>query len=252
VVILKKTVFGVILIFILALSQNVLAIDIPKPTERFYVNDFANVLSQQTEDYIVKKGEELYKQDGLQIVVTTIKSLDGNSITDYSYQMAKKWQVGSVEKNNGLLILLAVEDREIWVQVGYGLEGDLNDAKVGRLIDNYAIPYFKEDNFDEGILNLYKGVLYALNLSDEAPQSQEEYYGDFSLFEIIIFLIFIIVIFNIGPRRRFWGGPWGGGFGGPRPGGFGGGTRFGGGGFGGGRNTGGGGKFGGGGAGRKF
>lgn len=125
------------------------------PTEKFYINDYANIISPETEEYIYKKSVKLNEIDGTQIVVVTVKNLEGRSIEDYSLELARKFGIGSKEKNNGLLLLLALEEREFRVEVGTGLEGILPDGKTGRFQDQYIIPYLKENNFDEGIKNGY-------------------------------------------------------------------------------------------------
>lgn len=125
------------------------------PTDRFYINDYANILSSDTEDYIFNKSVKLNEVDGTQIVVVTVKNLEGKSIEDYSLELARKFEIGSKEKNNGLLLLLALEEREFRVEVGTGLEGILPDGKTGRFQDEYIIPYLKANNFDEGIKNGY-------------------------------------------------------------------------------------------------
>lgn len=125
------------------------------PTEKFYINDYANILSSETEEYIYEKSVKLNEIDGTQIVVVTVKNLEGRSIEDYSLELARKFGIGSKEKNNGLLLLLALEEREFRVEVGTGLEGILPDGKTGRFQDQYIIPYLKENNFDEGIKNGY-------------------------------------------------------------------------------------------------
>ena len=81
------------------------------------------------------------------------------SIEDYGLKVGRSWSIGSKNDNNGVLLLLSTGDRQVRLEVGYGLEGAINDAKAGRLIDNYAIPYYAEDNFDIGTYELYKAVL---------------------------------------------------------------------------------------------
>lgn len=127
---------------------------IVNPTEEFYVNDYANILSNETEQYIIEKSKILNNTDGTQIVVVTVNNLEGLSIEDYSLRLARNFGIGD-SKNKGLLLLLSLEEREFRVEVGYGLEGILNDSKTGRFQDQYIIPYLKNDNFDEGLKNGY-------------------------------------------------------------------------------------------------
>ncbi len=226
---------------------------LPTPTNEFFVNDFANVLSSQTEKYIVERGAAAAETDGTQIVVTTVESLEGRTVDEYALDMLRGWGIGDKEKNNGLLILFAKQDRKIKIEVGYGLEGDINDAKAGRLLDNYAIPELRKDNFDEGLLTLYKAVLAELGLLD-APPPVPDKENDTDWAGIILGIVFVvlIVIFSARSRGGRGGGRRGGGgfYGGYFGGGFHGGSS--GGGFSGGGFSGGGGSGGGGGASRGF
>lgn len=231
-----------------------------QPTNLFYANDYANVLTDETEKLIVESSASLAQQTGAQIVVLTVDTLGGAEPADFALKIGREWGIGSAEKNNGLLILLAVQDGEIRVEVGPGLEGALNDAKVGRLIDNYALEHYKNGDFDTGTRELYNALLsqvmveYGLEALPGYEPQQEE---DMDMFSIMFFLFLLVLLIIISSRRnppRGGGRPpfifYGGGF--NSRGGFGGGG-FGGGGFGGGGGfSGGGGSFGGGGAGRKF
>ena len=117
-----------------------------KPTSNFYVNDYANILSEETEQYIMNRSVALNNVDGTQIVVVTVKNLEGMSLESYSLEVARSFGIGSKEKNNGLLILLALEERELRTEVGTGLEGIIPDGKSGRIQDEYMIPYLKNNN----------------------------------------------------------------------------------------------------------
>lgn len=129
------------------------------PTDAFYVYDGAQVLSEETEQYILKHSRELDVKTGAQIVVVTVPSLEGAALEEYATDLFRQWGIGAAEKNNGLLLLCAVEDRQFRVEVGYGLEGDLPDGKTGRMQDAYIIPLLSEDKFDEGIKNGYTAFL---------------------------------------------------------------------------------------------
>ena len=128
---------------------------IVSPTNNFYINDYANILSNETEEYILNKSVVLNNVDGTQIVVVTVKNLEGMSLESYATKLFRNFGIGDKQKNNGLLLLLALEERQFRVEVGYGLEGILPDGKTGRFQDQYIIPYLKENNWDEGIKNGY-------------------------------------------------------------------------------------------------
>ncbi len=239
---MKKLICFVIAVFCLTISVSA----IPEHTGS-YANDFAGVLSPGTESYINSKSAEYDKGNGTQIVVAVVESLEGMDIEMYAYNMFSSWGIGSEKEDNGVLIVLSTGDRQVRVEVGYGLEGILNDAKVGRIIDAEAMESLRANNFDEGILNLYKGILEAIG-NPEAYAGEETDDGMGDMIVVIIFIILIIILNTNKKGRGGYGGYRGGYYGGF--GGFGG--RSGGGGFSGGGFSGGGGRSGGGGASRGF
>lgn len=227
----------VISITLLLFTFSVFAQPVLKGTD--YANDFANVLSSETINLINKTGAAFEKTDNTQIVVVTIDSLEGQSIEDYAYDLFNDWGIGSKKEDNGMLILLSVGDREIRIETGGGMEGIFNDAKVGRMIDSYAIPYFAENDFDTGIKNLYTRIVDVIGNPDAYEDETTDVRETFGTIALVLVLIILSVLTGgRGPGgRRRWGGF--GGFGGY--GGFGGGSTGGGfGGFGGGSSSGGG------------
>ena len=247
-------------IFILPLSA---ANKYPKPTSQFFVNDFAEVIEQSAEDEIYSKGAALQEKTAAQVVVVTVDTLDGEEPADYALELGREWGVGQKEEDNGVVILLAKTERQIYIAVGYGLEGALPDSKTGRIIDIYGLDYLKNNDFSNGLLEIFKAVVNEVYIEygeepeegytaieDTNEETLEEYGARVLVSWVIMIAVVILFILIFGRRRRgfFW-------FGGP--GGFGGGSGFGGfsggsgGSFGGGF-SGGGGSFGGGGAGRGF
>jgi uncharacterized protein len=149
---------------------------IPSQTEAFYVNDFAQVLSSNTKGYILEQSIKLDELSGAQLVVVTIDSTDGQPLEEYALDILRGWGIGSKEKNNGVLILLAVEDRKSRIEVGYGLEGALPDGKTGWIQDEYMVPYFSAGDYSTGILEGYKAILLEIyNEYDIEPQGLESY-----------------------------------------------------------------------------
>ena len=231
---------------------------LPAASSQFYCTDEADVITSQREDYYVSRSAALEAATGAQIVVATVNSLEGQDIEGYANSLFRAWGIGDQQKNNGLLILLAPNERQIRVEVGYGLEGRINDAKAGRLIDEYAYGYLADDEFDEGLYQLYNALLdevyaeYGLETPDDvaSPEASRISAGrdnGNAVGEIIgVVILLIVIILSRGRIFLFLGGR--GGRGGR--GGFGGG--FSGGGFSGGGFSGGGGSSGGGGASRGF
>lgn len=232
---------------------------IPSPTKEKYVNDFANVINEDDKNDMLNRGKDLEDKTGAQIALVTIESLKGEDITSYATKIGNQWGVGSEEKDDGILILFSLKDREFFTAIGKGLEGALPDSKVGRLEDTYALPDLKNDNFSKGLKLFYAALINEVFLEngieleedyipiDQVSQVKDE--GSLGSGTVVYWIILIVavVVYAVVFKGRgifFLGGP----FGGFRGGGSGG--SFGGGGFSGGSF--GGGSFGGGGAGRKF
>lgn len=229
---------------------NITVFAVVSPTSAFYVNDYARLLSNETENYIINTNKSLYNQTGAQIVVVTIPSLEGSSIEEYATQLFRNFGIGNSTKNNGILMLLALEEREFRIEVGYGLEGCLPDGKTGRIQDEYIIPYLKQNNWDEGIKNGYNAIIqevaneYGVDVNADSPivVDNSESIG------AIIIPIFIIVIILIVIIKKDGVVYYGGSYSGYSRGGS---SRSGGSSFGGGRSSGGG-SSGGGGSSRRF
>lgn len=225
-------------------------VNIPEPMKPYrMVNDFAKVFPADERDDIENMLRQYHNNTTTQIYVVTVNSLDGEAPYFYAQQLGEKWGIGQKGKDNGVLILIkpktANEKGEVYIAAGYGLEAELNDAYCGRIIDNYMMPYLRENNYYQAAKNGSVAVMKRLsgdNITTEAikqkPATDDD--REIGLLAKILIPIFII-LFIVSPKFR-----WlvlllimrGGGGGGSR----------GGGGFGGG----GGGRFGGGGAGRSW
>ena len=218
----------------------------PNPTAAFFVNDFADVVSAEDEETMCALGEALARRTTAQVVLCTVDTLGGQALETYSLELARTWGIGDKEKNNGVLILFAKQERRIRVEVGTGLEGDLPDGKTGRLMDVYAIDLLKENRFSEGLTALYEALvqeiylIYGVETSDEyipidvlatSTETEEEGSVWTTLLAVLIVMGLIYMLRNrtgIGPFFFFGGFSGGGGSSG---GGFGGGFSGGGGGF---------------------
>ncbi len=155
---IKKIVKIMILTIMLAVVVNaaLAAPSIPaRPTANIYVQDYAKIITPETERQIQSIGKSLANKTKAQLVVVTVPSLEGAAIGDYALALFRSWGIGDKQKNNGVLLLVALKERKSRIEVGYGLEGALPDAKTGRIQDEYMIPYFKQGNYDKGILNAY-------------------------------------------------------------------------------------------------
>lgn len=194
----KKFIKLIILMFAIMFINVINIKAMPKPTLEFYVNDYADVLSDETEKYIIEKSKQLNEVDGTQIVVVTIDSLEGKALEQYSLEFARNFKIGDKQKDNGLLILLSVGDRQSRIEVGYGLEGILPDGKTGRLQDDYMIPYYSKDNWDKGIINGYNAfydvIVTELDLDLEHNYPIKEKSEELNEGLLLLYLVISIVI----------------------------------------------------------
>jgi uncharacterized protein len=250
-----KTLVKILLLFLPFIG---LADDFPERSKTL-VTDYTGTLSQQEQIALEQKLVAFNDSTSTQIAVVMLRSVGGYDISDYSVQLFNKWKIGQEKKNNGVLILVAKEDRKMWITTGYGIEGVLPDAVCKRVIERDIVPNFKTGNFYDGldqatssIMSIVKGEFTAEEYMKHGKSRNTPWFPF-----VMFFFIFIIVILSKVSRTRnyartnnlgFWAawallnaasarsrGSWGGfsgggGFGGGG-GGFGG---FGGGGSGGG------------------
>ncbi len=135
------------------------AMDIPNPNSSFYVLDQANLISTSVELDLIKISEALYNDTGAQIVVVTLDNLKGYDLEQYSVQLFRDWGIGSADKNNGVLIILALDEREVRIEVGYGLEGAIPDSVAGRMLDENMLPSLQDGDYDKAFNDTYQAVL---------------------------------------------------------------------------------------------
>jgi uncharacterized protein len=230
----------------------------PFPALTGPVVDDAHLLPADVLDQLSQKLAAYSQANGTQVVVVTLPTLNGYPIDYYGYQLGRHWGVGQKGKNNGVLLIVDVGEKQARIDVGYGLEGTLTDAQSILIIHNVIAPHFRSGDYAGGITAGTDAILSVLGgkqLAVERQQVQERSGTGFLIFVILIFIALPMLFGGRGRMGGGWlgwlllgmlsGGGRGGGYGG---GGFGGGG-FGGGGFGGGGGfSGGGGSFGGGGA----
>lgn len=251
-----------IAVFLAAFCASLAAASTPEPpaVPRDYVVDLAGVVPDEVQARLNANLRELEQKTTAQVLVLTVQSLDGEEIRSFGLKIAERWKLGQKGRDNGVLFVVAVQDRKYTIEVGYGLESVLPDSAVGTIGREYLVPYFKKGDYGAGI---YAAVLAAANTiaSQEgvtitgmpALQRPRELpagrpFGILHAAAFAVLLVVALILFITHPRQCFllllmsqmgggrggWAGG-GGGFGGSG-GGFGGG---GGGGFGGGGASGG-------------
>lgn len=176
-----------------------------KPTKDIYVQDRANVLKAETIKTINQYGKALDKKTKAQLVVVTIPTLHGASLEEYSLAILRGWGIGDKKLNNGVLMLVVTKDRKSRLEIGYGLEGALPDGKTGRIQDTYMVPYFRNNDFDAGILNGYKALLtetlkeYKVNPQEldvgtiKAEEGTDEEVDTILMWVVILIVAFIVL-----------------------------------------------------------
>ena len=131
------------------LTSLALAQTFPKPTGR--VNDFANIIAPEVESELDARLASLENPTSHEVAVVTVPSLDGTTVEDYANRLFKQWGIGQEGKDNGVLILVAPNERELRIEVGYGLEGILPDGLAGQVRDNEMLPRFRDNDYSGGI-----------------------------------------------------------------------------------------------------
>lgn len=201
------------------------------PLSQGYVTDLAQLIDTGTERKLEQYLRSFEDTDSTQLVVLTVPDLDGLPVEQAALEVAEQWQIGQQEHDNGVLLLVARDDRKVRIEVGLGLEGRLTDLLAGRIIDQELLPRFRQGHYSDGIIAGVFAISDAVRGEYKGDGSRKK--RDKNPFGLLFFLLFVLPIFLPGRRRSLF---WFGGFGGGGRGGFGGGGGFsgGGGGFGGG------------------
>lgn len=259
---MKKLLLILLLVvsYVTGIAQNVIA----PPNPPRLVNDYAGVLSNEQVAILEEKLVALDDSTSNQIAVVILKSLEGYDVQDYANKLFRSWGIGNKKTNNGVLILASIEDRKIWIEVGYGLEGAIPDVTASSIYRNEIVPEFKQQNYYRGIDNAINALSKAAVGEYKTKRVRKNNNGDDGGSVLTFIFIIIVVIFILfagrggggrggrgggmmsrrgaanvaeallwssllGGNNRGGGGFGGGGFGGGGFGGFGGGSSGGGG-----------------------
>lgn len=193
------------------LSFFSIAKEVPsQPNPPRLVNDYANVLGAQQVQYLETKLRNYNDTTSTQIVVVIENSLEDDDLFDYTMRLSQAWGIGQKGKNNGLLIYVAIQDRKIRINVGYGLEATVTDAQSKRIIENIIKPAFKQQDYFTGIEQATNQImLLASGQFDAEPKPSKKNYG------LLIFVILVVLFFIFSSRGggNNYGSRGGGGFG---------------------------------------
>jgi len=250
---------GILLLAALAfvLASNAQAAEVIPPKPDRYFNDYAGVVSKEAAQRFNEQLAQFERETSDQVVVAVFPKMQSDSdIADYTQRVAQAWSVGQKERRNGVVLFVFIQDRKMFIQVGYGLEGALPDATAFDITERHIKPLFRNDNYEAGLATgidlIRKAIRGEYKGSGKTVAEQHRGSGGLGLLPFIIFVIVLIIISRM--TRRLGGYGYSSGRGGPvfLPMGGGGWSSGGGGGGGFSGFSGGGGSFGGGGAGSSW
>lgn len=223
-----KRISSMFLVFIFLMIHNIAFAakdEIPKPVGDIYVQDFADVLDESEKIRLKNLGRQIEYQTSSQIAILTVKSLGEKGVEEFSNEAYRSFALGTEENDNGVLIVLALKEKKVRIEVGYGLEGTIPDGKAGRILDKYAIPYLKNGHPNLAILNTYQALANEVTGNEKFNNSPQEQQGATIPTWLIIIIVVVVIFLDISffggtlsyallsvlARGRGGGGPRGGG-----------------------------------------
>lgn len=173
-----------------------------------FVNDNANLYSAEFETKLNEKLTIFEKQTGGEIAVLTIKILEGESIEEYAVRLFENWNIGKAKDDNGLLLLISKDDREVRIEVGYGYEQYINDARAGDIIRGIIVPKFRQEKYEEGTEEAIDATIKYISDQNIAPVVTNEYKSEFPWWIVIIggYLFFTYLASFLGRTKEIWPG----------------------------------------------
>jgi uncharacterized protein len=243
---MKKWVFPIVIMTIMVC--HAFSRDIQFPNPEGWVNDFAGIISTPYKQKMTAIANEINQKIQAELTVVTVNNMEGLSVEDYAVGLFEKWGIGVRGKDNGVLILVALEERKMRIEVGYGFESILPDGLCGEIRDRYILPDLRNGNYGSGLLKGLAAVadviakdagIQVTGTIKATPRArinrQKGCSGPFFLIIMVLLIIitrgriipWLILGSMMGGGRR--SGGFGGGFGGGGFGGFGGGMSGGGG-----------------------
>ena len=195
---LKSAVIFLIVFFPL----TILAVDFPPvPTPFRYVNDYTDTLSTTEQNLLESKLIQFSQQTSSQMAVVIVPTTAEYEISQYTFELGDKWGVGRKQHNNGILMLIAKNDRKIFIAVGQGLEGVLPDAVLSQIIRNTITPAFKQNQYAQGIDAGVEHII-AMSKGEFSPQQLEE--EELELEDYIVLSLLVLFVFLIFSAEMRW------------------------------------------------
>lgn len=168
-----------------------------------YITDRAALLSIPTRQQLEIQLHEFELQTSTQVVVATFRSMEGGSLEDISIRIAQQWKIGQKDRNNGVLFLIFKDDRQMRIEVGYGLEGVLTDALSAQIIRNEVVPYFRSGEYESGILSGVRTILSAVKGEYQAAAATQTD-GNAALIKLMLFVIGLVLAVDLFRYGVYW------------------------------------------------
>ena len=208
--------FGIAIAFLLCNLQSIFALELPpKPVD--YVSDFAQVISQPVEQQLNDELKAFADKTSTQVAVVTVKNIGDGDIESYANELFRSWGIGGKSNNNGILFLVAVDDKQMRIEVGYGLEGRLTDVQSASIIRNVARPAFASGNYDAGITqsvqkieSLVQGEIFTKDIKQKSTMNAKQVQNVASFVFVLLFmfgpLLYKFVLRGLGSSPAWWQG----------------------------------------------
>ncbi|HMF50924.1 MAG TPA: TPM domain-containing protein, partial [Candidatus Saccharimonadales bacterium] len=159
------------------------------PALRGRVNDYAQILTPEQSNALDAQLARLEQDTGHQVAVLTLPSLDGEDIEGFSIRVAENWKIGKKGFDNGVILIVAVNDRKLRLEVGYGLEGILPDLTANRIIRDYIVPLFRSGDFAAGIVSGINAVEKVIRKEPLPETARKQAQGRGSSLNFIVMLL---------------------------------------------------------------
>lgn len=202
-----KLIVALFLIF----SLNIWGAELKLPALTSPVMDLAGFLNAGEKTHLSQMAYEIYTHNGPQITILTVPDLQGHEIEDFSIRVAEKWQLGTKEKDNGLLIVISKAERMVRIEVGNGIEGEITDYDTSRYTREIFPRYFKQGQFFEGLQLFMEDTAGKFNIKlkgegnqiiRKAPKKVKNKLGELIIISIFAVLVFGSIIFKGRPLAR--------------------------------------------------
>ncbi len=196
------------LLFLFLIPFSLHAFAVPEKPNT-YVNDYAGILSVEEEAALETKVGDFERATTKEIAIVTIPNLEGDTIEGVAQEIFTAWGIGKAGENNGVLLLVALEERETRIHTGYGVEGDLTDIGTFYIQEEVMVPAFREGNYFAGIDGATDKMIEALGGNEIVPENYSQNESSGMNFEFIFFFVFIVLQFLIAilaKSKSWWGG----------------------------------------------